>query len=64
MSADTGDELPIDRLFGGGIAAGIVVALAMYLVNIDPFFAFGTGMFVAILVAAGGLAFIGRSASR
>jgi hypothetical protein len=61
MEADT-DELglSVDRLFGGAIVAGVVVALAAYIAGLDLTFAVGTGLFVAVLAVAGGLAVLGR----
>ncbi|WP_372912018.1 hypothetical protein [Salinigranum sp.] len=61
MEADT-DELglSVDRLFGGSLVAGVVVALAAYIAGLDLTFAVGTGLFVAVLAVAGGLAVLGR----
>jgi hypothetical protein len=59
MASDSGG-LSVDRLFGGGVLVGLVVALAAFIAGLDLTFALGTGLFVAILVAAGGLAVIGR----
>ncbi|AUV82975.1 hypothetical protein C2R22_16085 [Salinigranum rubrum] len=59
MDADT-DGLPVDRLFGGALAAGVVVALGAYVAGVDLTFAVGTGLFVAVLAVAGGLAVLGR----
>jgi uncharacterized membrane protein YccC len=57
---DSVDGPPVNRLFGGGILAGVVVALVAFLVDVPLTFAVGTGLFVAVLVAAGGLAVLGR----
>ncbi|WP_380679701.1 hypothetical protein [Salinigranum sp. GCM10025319] len=59
-ATDAGDGPPVNRLFGGGILAGSVVALAAFLADVPLTFAVGTGLFVAVLVAAGGLAVLGR----
>jgi hypothetical protein len=60
MDRDTGDEPPIDRLFGLGIVAGLVVGLVLLVGGARPAFAVGTALFVAVLVAAAGLAVVGR----
>jgi hypothetical protein len=60
MTADTADRLSVNRLFGGGLLAGVVVGLVAFVAGVDTAFAVGTGLFVAVLVAAGGLAVLGR----
>jgi hypothetical protein len=60
MTADTDDDFPVNRLFGGGVLAGVAVGLVAFVAGVDLAFAVGTGLFVAVLVAAGGLAVLGR----
>jgi hypothetical protein len=59
MATDS-DGPPVDRLFGGGAVAAIVVALAAFVAGLDLAFAVGTGLFVAVLIVSGGLAVLGR----
>jgi hypothetical protein len=60
MDGNSAGRFDVDRLFGGGVLVGVVVALAAFLAGVDPAFALGTGLFVAVIVVAGGLALVGR----